>query len=594
MDDSQRQIVDTQVRAPESLILGRNGHHEVFGQLPLFERKVYPDEERSIAVCSNIKDVLDATPNGSEGIDGAGAYDGRGMYFIVPREGQTVRYLMDPLCNFGAEVGYYQTMLEAAGIPSEEFQPFVMTATGVVHYSELPEDYVPDEMSAEQRREHLFNFAGDDRLHLMMATPDIAGIPHQELVESGIRLGDSTVGLDKAVGKYILTRNGTERAVAPGNVIMNPKRFREAQQLFPGIDWGDYCEIGTPHDCSYAHVLREDDPDGNFQDVWTLVWSNYDNLGQIVLKHGTGHSGTSNFFMTDREQLDPDRLAEYLQEALSNGENLVIEQAIDMMRDGDGEVELGVRGYSREDDSTLVTSLHRQITDDHGVYEGEILAVDGANLTTNPDFAVAAASAYESFFGIADAYAACGYEDGPLNIDFVISNDAEPQAYAVDLNNLREGGSSASSNVLSIAHQSVLAGNQPVMVSHFTEVDGFDVPGFKMISTLSSGETVSAENLGLYDRDYSLSGELPVGVSWDVVIKRLQSTGVIPYSTSTLRLNANGNGARKLKLMSLFDFEAVREEVTGRSDRFGYVDAVVMERVNDALSEFGMSVTHSH
>jgi len=588
----------------------------VFGQESLLGRQmgIYPGLE-SMVVMSNVQDVLQSTGNAGAGIIGAGAYDGRGMYFIVPSnvEGyeKRVRYLMAPITNIAAEVDHYRSMLSMAGIEDDLFEVHVLTEEGAVPYDSLPDGPENVEIDEDTRAEVIRDFVLEQEphyLHLMMTTETIQGRNHNRWREGGIDLSSAATTIDKAMGKYILSQNGehylvpNNGIVAPGAVIMHPDKVDQALQVFPenGLDNLPQMRDLEIADVSPNIILKLDleDVDGSVDNILALIDANLEEHEALYIKHGAGHSGTSN--LPVEVGYDDEYVRNYLYEAIEYGENIIIEKNIARMQDSDcgldEGLELGVRAYLNRNGDLVITSLHRQIVSGDGLYEGQILAVDGARLSDNPRFATAANLAIENTEFIARAYADYGYTDGPVNIDFMLEDDPNQgtaKAVATDLNNLREGGSSASSNVLALGHEIAQRGYAFLRADAFGDISPelSEVEGIRVVDGLFDPSGTDPESLGLFDKDYAVFGNPSQGQSWEDVINALQDAGVIPYSTSTLRLEADA-GDRKLKLMAYFDFDHLSN--VAESQRFQYVDNVIIERANAVLEDFELVLHQTH
>jgi len=516
------------------------------------------------------------------------------MCFVVPN-GEKVLFIMDKMINKPSEVAQYYQMLVNAGVDPSLLEIRVLTNRGLVAYDQIqPEDLVGKEVSEDMRLYYLHyllanegtkeypNATFNPNLHTMMQTENMLGISNDKWVALGVNMfGANTAGLDKALVRVMMeTDPATRDLISPGVVLFHPKKVDQAQERLKGADF------------SNAKVLNISSPEEmvtQVMDEIEMALSLFDNF--VVVKYAAGHSGVKNIFINlNKKRLsDPtydfrkdEEIVDFLIKAMEDNESFVIEQGYELLRDKDSDpksksVEVGIRGYITKEGEIVLTSVHRQQTTEvedktGGVYEGQILAQNAANLSLNPRFNQSVLQSMDDFKVMCECLLNNGYY-GVVNFDYIF--DPQGNSKAVDLNNLREGGSSATSNMLALWIEAIKKGVTPVIVS---ELEGRDL---------------TVEDLGLWDKDYFLEGQY-FGHE-DELISELQSIGIYPYSTSTLSLpnkDANGVLTAKFKLAVPFNFRVLfNMEDSGDWDS---IDTIILKRANEVLEKYGLKLKNAH
>lgn len=558
--------------------MARNRGHEIT-QASIEQRTQHHENDRTEVVWSNTGEVLRNTASGY--VPGAPAYDNRSMWFSIPN-GKQVIVIMHDYLNHPQEVATLRKMLEDAAIPPDKLELLVITTGNeLTPYSpDLYESYQPPNLTNLGRLEiarRLTEAHGGISVRPMMRFKNLHGIPEPEWDELGAKLPTDTSGLDKAVMKLWIDQLEivtTQKIASPGAALFHPQKLPQVRDRFPMIDM----LLAADPSSGNTYQIMSSDRNIAYQQILKSIREQLEIHDKVIVKHAAGHSGVSQKLVTkeDLNELD-ERISELFSNGYNGKENFIIERAHDIATDTSGEIELGARA-TISDHGAQITSVHRQQVSgfdsagDGGVYEGQIYAMRNRHLSDHPQFETGYNQVVNKFQHICDMLFNLGYR-GPVNIDFLVVNEPQTDqldAVAVDLNNLREGGSSASSNFLALLAAGIDNGSstQP------------------FVSTLV-GETISTDELGLWDRDYTIHGNIDDNADWDSVLADLYRNGIYPYCTSTLQLEYAHN-KRKLKLMVPFCHGYLEKQ--GTEDKQQTIHNAILTATNQILAKYNLTI----
>jgi hypothetical protein len=544
---------------------------------------IHKDEGHEIHMASNIADVVRATANGTKGISGIFAYDFRLLASQMPGQGQKVVFHMAPTQFSEAELDMFYELVEKAGLSRDQFQVVIHTSEGM----KSPEEFLQNPNDANYTEVQMINDLdvitaekGGIKLNLMMSMSEIMGRSREEWEAKGIVLTEDTTGLDKAVVRRAVEESGEGDALACGVTVFNRNavedKLMKRQSDKRGVTIGEDEVLISSENMEHALMFMK-------QKILECL-EKFD--GKVVVKYAGGHSGVGNKFIDlNREGYDFETdfnnfnigkkslpLGAYLVEGINQNESFVIEQAIDMLEDPDGNVEIAVRGYVTDEGEFILTSTHRVVTvqegESRGKYLGVIIANDTRKLVADDSAAEIIQDANKKMQRLAGVMHSRFRYTGPLNKDAIV--DQNGKAFFADLNNAREGGSSASSSIFAMMVEAVRNNKE-----------------------IKFGELLSTENpdvndLGLIDIDLELEGDM--SVNWDLIVKELQLKGVYPYCTTTL-YQPDG-GIVKLKVSVPFEFSALDKNKSNEG-KLKFLETQVMKIVSTVVSTHNLAV-HKH
>lgn len=565
------------------------------------------DGKRIIIATSNILDVLKQTSTGGNNIAGVGEYDSRLAAVTLPERGtkEKVFYIDKPIPICMREHTLLMSLLMNAGYGPDQYQRMVATKEGLINLeSFLARQDLYDwnfQGSGAVIRQFALELASTGEkpyLQTMAVYNELLGYPLKDWTE--VTYHDAPVtGMDKAtLGILFLEDPRTADAITPRITIMNQKFIDTRLSKHP--------EIAKAINLDGVPIFDPDSRDLELiESILRLALQTYN--FSLVLKYASGHSGTGIKFL-DRSRLadlagisyatllngpvpermhiylseqmhslEPKSIGYFLKQGLFKGENIVMEQGMENLdHDADGQIEIAGRGFIDRQGNFTLTSIHRFFTrkqgEERGYYSGSNLVMNAEYLTTNGNGRAYAKMAAEKLANIARVlFEKTGYF-GEFNMDGIcsLSDNGSPLIRFTDLNNLRKGGTSASSSYIALLAE--IARRHPELVP--------------MNPALKKGH-LSPEELGVIDLDLLLEtpGQMKL-TDLNAMVGELQEAGILPYSTSTL---TGGEVLKKLKIIVPYNATAARDKWT---QPLTQVMEIAYQTASEIIGKYGLTINH--